>query len=258
MITFYKYHGTGNDFILIDNREGSFDINDNELIKSLCHRRFGVGADGIMLVEEAHGYDFKMVYANSDGSLGAMCGNGGRCIVHFAHTTLGMVNDPLHVKFVAPDGEHEAEIRGDIVKLKMQNVGSISDRNGHHFLCSGTTPHNVVFVEKLADFPVVETGRSIRQIDPDGVNVNFVEQFGEVFNVRTYERGVEDETYACGTGATSVAILVHNLGMTEKNEVHVRMPGGNLTINFEKSEDGTYQNIWLTGEARCVFKGEII
>ncbi len=186
----------------------------------------------------------------------SMCGNGGRCIVHFAHTVLGIVANPEHVRFLAVDGEHEASINGNVVKLKMQDVGAISERNGLPFLRSGTTPHNIQFVENLSDFPVVETGKKIRYADPDGVNINFVELIDGVFHVRTYERGVEDETWACGTGATSVAIAVRHLGMTDQNKVHVKMPGGNLTIDFDRTEAGTYENIWLTGEAKLVFKGE--
>lgn len=258
MIRFYKYHGTGNDFVLIDNRSGDFDQHNFELVKDLCHRRFGIGADGVILIEDSDQYDFSMVYINSDGSIGSMCGNGGRCIVHFAHHVLGIVNDPSNVRFMAVDGLHEAEINGDMVKLKMQDVSDISERNGHAFLCSGTTAHNVVFVEDLSNFPVVLEGQNLQKVetDPKGVNVNFVELIDGVFNVRTYERGVWDETWACGTGATSVAIAVHNLSMITKNVVQIKMPGGDLEVSFEKMPDGTYRNIWLTGEARCVYKGE--
>lgn len=253
---FYKYHGAGNDFIMIDNRSGNFDIHGAEKIKLLCHRRFGVGADGIILVEDSDKYDFKMVFINNDGSIGSMCGNGGRCIVHFAYHILKIITDLNHVAFEAVDGIHEAEIDGDIVKLKMQDINEITTRNHLPFICQGTTPHNMSFVTDLANFPVVEVGRKIRNSDPDGVNTNFVELIDGVFHVRTYERGVEDETWACGTGATSVAIAVHNLGMLRENIAHIKMPGGNLEVSFEKMPGGTYQNIWLKGEARCVFRGE--
>ncbi len=253
---FYKYHGAGNDFILMDNRSGSFDIHNVEQIKLLCHRRFGVGADGIILVEDSDNYDFSMIFINNDGSIGSMCGNGGRCIVHFAYHILKIIKDPKYVTFKAVDGLHEAEINKDVVKLKMQDIKEISTRNNLPFICQGTTPHNIQFVENLNDFPVVEIGRKIRYLDEKGVNINFVELIDGVFHVRTYERGVEDETWAAGTGATSVAIAVHSLGMTDSNEVRVKMPGGNLTINFDKNELGTYENIWLTGPAKCVFKGE--
>lgn len=257
-MTFYKYHGAGNDFIMIDNRSGSFDIHNSEYIKLLCHRRFGIGADGVILVEDSTEYDFSMVFINNDGSIGSMCGNGGRCIVHFAYHILKMASDPQNITFMAVDGLHEARIDEDVITLRMQNVSEIMTRNDLPFLYSGTTPHNISFVVNLKDYPVVETGRKIRYADPDGVNVNFVEEKDGVIHVRTYERGVEDETWACGTGATSVAIACHNLGLISENTAHIKMPGGDLKISFNKMPDGTYQNIWLTGEAKCVFKGEIV
>lgn len=258
MIAFYKYHGAGNDFIVIDNRSKSFDVSNTEQIKTLCHRRFGIGADGILLVEDFKEYDFSMVYINSDGSMGSMCGNGGRCIVHFAHHVLGIVKDIKKVKFLAVDGLHEAEIvEDDVIKLKMQDVDTITNRNGHIFLCSGTTAHNVVFVEDIASFPVVLEGQKLQKVetDPKGVNVNFVELIDGMLSVRTYERGVWDETMACGTGATSVAIACHSIGKLKENICNIKMPGGNLEVTFQKMSDSTYQNIWLTGEAKCVFKG---
>jgi diaminopimelate epimerase len=210
----------------------------------------------VILIEDSEEYDFSMIFINNDGSIGAMCGNGGRCIVHFAYHVLGMIEDPENVKFIAVDGLHSAQIDGDVVTLKMQNVGEIGIRNELPFLYSGTTPHNISFVTDIKNYPVIETGRRIRYSDPDGVNVNFVEEKDGVFHVRTYERGVEDETWACGTGATSVAIAAHSLGMITENVAHIKMPGGDLKISFEKMPDGTYENIWLIGEAKCVFKGE--
>lgn len=257
MLEFYKYHGTGNDFIMIDNRNKIFDIEDKERVKLLCHRHFGVGADGIIFLEKSSKYDFEMVYLNSDGSIGAMCGNGGRCIVHFAHHILKIIKDTKNVHFLATDGGHEAEINGDDVKLKMQDVSEIGIRNNFTFLRSGTTPHNVIFVKNLAEFPVVDEGRKIRSSDLGGVNVNFVELKDGVFNVRTYERGVENETMACGTGAVSVAIASNHQGKLKGNICYIKMPGGNLTVEFEKIKEGTYKNIWLAGPAKCVFKGEI-
>ncbi len=253
---FYKYHGAGNDFIMIDNRNGDFDIKDTEKIKLLCHRRFGIGADGMLLLENEPNYDLKMVFINNDGSMGSMCGNGGRCIVHFANS-LGLVKNPKKIKFLAVDGEHEAEIlENGLIKLKMQNVNEISTRNNLPFICQGTTPHNIIFVENISKYDVVSKGRKIRNADPNGVNTNFVEIKNGIFNVRTYERGVEDETWACGTGATSVAIASHHLGKLKENICHIKMPGGDLTVEFEKQKDGTYRNIWLTGPAVCVAKVE--
>ncbi len=265
MFTFYKYHGAGNDFIIIDNREDAFNIDDPVVIQQLCHRRFGIGADGVILLQNSGKYDFSMIYMNSDGSIGAMCGNGGRCIVHFAYHILGIIKDPENVRFEAVDGLHEAEIAGlpaqagDQVKLKMQDVSEITERNGHVFLRSGTTPHNVVFVDNIRKFPVVEEGKKLQTIetDPKGVNVNYVEEKNGVFHVRTYERGVWDETMACGTGATSVAIACANLGKLDSNVCTISMPGGDLKIEFEKTPEGVFQNIWLTGPAKFVFKGEI-
>lgn len=257
MLEFYKYHGAGNDFIMIDNRDKVFDKNDTENIKLLCHRRFGVGADGIILLENHPDYNFEMIYINNDGSIGSMCGNGGRCIVHFADHILKIVGDPNNITFRAVDGEHKASIGGNQVKLKMQDINKIDTRNDLPFLHSGTTPHNIKFVADIENYPVVEDGRRIRYIDPDGVNTNFVEKKDGVFCVRTYERGVEDETLACGTGATCVAIATHALGMNEENFAYIKMPGGDLKIEYEMAEDGTYHNIWLSGPAVCVFKGKM-
>lgn len=256
---FSKYHGAGNDFVMIDNRETIFDVNDSQLIQAICHRHFGVGADGIILLENDLNYDFKMVFANNDGSIGSMCGNGGRCIVRFAHD-LGMIINKKNIRFSAIDGIHHARIEDDLICLKMQDVHEIGSRNGLIFLHSGTTPHHVQFVVNLESFPVCIEAQKIRDIDvdPRGVNVNYVEIKDGEFHVRTYERGVEDETLACGTGATSVAIAVHSLGMLgNKNFCNIKMPGGDLKIDFEQSSDGTYEDIWLTGPAVKVFEGEI-
>lgn len=258
MTIFYKYHGAGNDFIMIDNRDNNFDVNNIDKIKLLCHRRFGIGADGMILLEKQKGHDFKMVFVNNDGSMGSMCGNGGRCIVDFAYNVLKIIKNPQNINFVAADGEHKAEILADgQIKLKMQDIKNVSTRNDLLFVLCGTTPHNIMFVENLKEFPVFETGRKIRNSDPDGVNVNFVEIKNNIVNVRTYERGVEDETLACGTGATSVAIVCSYLNKIKSNICHIKMPGGDLIVEFEKSKDGTYKNIYLTGPAVCTFKGEI-
>lgn len=258
MLKFYKYHGAGNDFILIDNRDKKFNIKYIKKIKSICDRRFGIGADGILLLEKEKGYDFRMVYINADGSIGSMCGNGGRCIVHFAYNVLKIIKDKNKIKFIAIDGAHEAEILKDgQVRLKMQNITDVGTRNDYAYVTCGTTPHNVIFVKDIKTFPVFDTGKKIRYSDPKGINVNFVEIIKNIFNVRTYERGVEDETLACGTGAVSVAIASHNSGTLKKNICHIKMPGGNLIVEFNKNKDGSYENIWLTGPAVCVYKGEI-
>lgn len=240
MLKFYKYHGAGNDFVMIDNRDKNFDIKNVDNVKLLCHRRFGVGADGIILLENCPNYDFKMVFINNDGSMGSMCGNGGRCIVHFAHYILKIIKDPKNINFIAVDGAHKAEIlKNGEIKLKMQNINKVSERNNLPFVLCGTTPHNVMFVENLKEFPVFDTGRKIRNSDPNRVNINFVEIKNNFINVRTYERGVEDETLACGTGATYVAIACSYLGKIKSNICicHIKMPGGNLTVEFEKEKN---------------------
>lgn len=265
MTIFYKYHGTGNDFIMIDNRDKSFNLNNTEKIKLLCDRHFGIGADGIILLEKPitsagkqESYDFKMVYINSDGSIGSMCGNGARCIVDFAYNVLKIIKNPKNINFTAVDGKHKAQIlKNGQIKLQMQDINNINAKNNLPFVVCGTTPHNVIFVKNLKKFPVFETGQKIRYSDPKGVNVNFVEIKNNIVNIRTYERGVENETLACGTGATSVAIICHHLGKIKSNICHIKMPGGNLTVEFEKQKNNSYKNIYLTGPAVCVFKGEI-
>jgi diaminopimelate epimerase len=205
------------------------------------------------------GFDFKMVFANSDGSLGAMCGNGGRCIVHFADRVLKIIKNKNKIKFLAADGTHEAKIlKNGLVKLKMQDVKEVQERNGLSFVYSGTTPHNVMYVKDLENFPVFETGKKIRYGDPDGVNVNFVEKKGGILNIRTYERGVEDETLACGTGACSVAVVSHFMGFINKKNCQIKMPGGKLKVEFKTNKDGSYIDVWLTGPAVLAFKGEVV
>lgn len=266
MLKFYKYHGAGNDFIFIDNRDKKFNIKDTENIKLLCHRRFGIGSDGLILLEKEKGYDFKMVFINNDGSIGSMCGNGGRCIVHFANSILKIIKpvrrggNPKKVKFIAVDGEHEAVVLKDgRIKLKMQDVSEISIQNDLTFLHSGTTPHHIQYIENIENYPVCTEAQKIRDNgkNPNGVNINYVEHKNGVFHVRTYERGVEDETLACGTGACSVAVASHHLGILKEDICHIKMPGGDLKVEFEKNKNGTYENIWLTGPAVCVFKGEM-
>ncbi len=258
MLTFYKYHGAGNDFVVIDNRDLSFDRADSKLVQQICHRRFGIGADGMLLLQNHPEYDFEMIYINSDGSYGAMCGNGGRCIVSFAEK-LGIIKNPKEIKFLAADGLHEAELlENNMVRLKMADVSAISERNGLPFLYSGTTPHHIQQVVNLETFPVVAEAQKVREKNGDahGVNVNYVEKKGDIFHVRTYERGVEDETLACGTGATSVAIYLANQNMLGGNTATIKMPGGTLEVSFQKENDGTYKNIWLLGPASFVLKGE--
>jgi len=256
-LDFYKYHGAGNDFIMIDNRQLHFSKNDTILVQKLCHRRFGVGADGLILLENSNteGEDFKMVYYNSDGRTSTMCGNGGRCIVAFAHF-LKMIEEKT--TFGAVDGEHAAWVKGDTVSLQMQDVVADGLNEGHLFLDTGS-PHHIEFSKEVGDLNVKELGSQIRYSDIysniGGANVNFVQQSdANSFLVRTYERGVEDETFSCGTGVTAVALTAHATGKTTSNNVHLATPGGNLEVSFDNDKT-RYTNIWLTGPAVQVFKG---
>lgn len=255
-ITFYKYQGTGNDFIIIDNRLQTIDKNNTKRIAELCDRRFGIGADGFILLENDNSSDFKMVYYNSDGNESSMCGNGGRCIVAFAKF-LGVIENTT--EFIAIDGLHKAKIEDQIVQLQMQKVSKIETFKKHLFLDTGS-PHHVELVTGLKDFEVKANGAKIRYGQPyneAGSNVNFVEQVSkDTFSVRTYERGVEDETLSCGTGVTAVALAMHKSGKTESNTVKLNTPGGTLKITFNAIGDG-YEDIWLIGPALQVFKGEI-
>lgn len=251
--TFYKYQGTGNDFVVIDNRDAFFPKTDPELVGQLCDRRFGVGADGLLLLENHASADFSMVYYNSDGNLSSMCGNGGRCIAHFARF-LGIVSE--NVSFEAVDGMHEACVINDWVSLKMNDVKQVSVFEDHVFLNTGS-PHHVEMVSNLADYEVLKNGRAIRNslYGKAGANVNFVMQNDPaIFSVRTYERGVEAETLSCGTGVTAVAIAMFETGKTSHDKVVLKTPGGQLQVRFEKTEQG-YKNVHLEGPATQVFKG---
>lgn len=252
-IEFFKYQGTGNDFVVIDNRSLFFPKNDTDLISQLCDRKFGVGADGLMLLENHSVHDFTMVYYNADGQLSSMCGNGGRCLVHFAKH-LGLISNST--VFEAVDGLHEASIKENIVSLRMNDVDEIVKTNGHLFMDTGS-PHHVEMVSELMDFDVYGKGKNIRNdvYGVEGANVNFVEKLNEkTFSVRTYERGVEDETLSCGTGVTAVAIAMNELGETLSEEIILDTPGGKLTVSFNKQEN-RYTNVYLTGPAEQVFKG---
>lgn len=253
--TFYKYQGTGNDFILIDNRVSKFPKENTTIIKKLCDRHFGIGADGLILLENDHELDFKMVYYNADGNESTMCGNGGRCIVAFANK-LGIVS--TSVNFRAIDGLHSASIEGNIVSLHMIDVNNVNVFDNHVFANTGS-PHHVELVEDIDNFDIVSVGRKIRHevYGKEGSNVNFIEQKNDdTFRLRTYERGVEDETLACGTGATAAALAMYHTQKTNKKTIHLIVQGGNLTVSFVTDNNG-YKNIYLTGPADFVFEGKI-
>jgi len=251
---FYKYQGTGNDFVMIDNRNLEFP-KDQKIIEKLCDRRFGIGADGLILLEHDSSSDFRMVYFNSDGNESTMCGNGGRCLVAFAHF-LNVFEKTT--TFNAIDGLHEAEIKeGAIVKLKMIDVEGIST-DGSDFVLDTGSPHYVHYVNNIEDYNVYQNGYDIRNsptYKAEGINVNFVEivSDNELF-VRTFERGVEDETYSCGTGVTASAITY--LKDKDADSVDVKVLGGQLKVYVQK-EEGTFTNIWLEGPAQQVFEGQI-
>ncbi len=255
-LQFYKYQGTGNDFILADNRNGNFPT-DSTLVEHLCHRRFGIGADGLILLENEPGYDFKMVYFNSDGNRSSMCGNGGRCIVSFA-AFLGISGKIC--RFMAVDGEHLASVDGETVSLKMIDVTSVEKGDGYYFLNTGS-PHYVKVVNDIESLDVHKEGKEIRYSDrfrQDGTNVNFIKGYDTHVFVRTYERGVEDETFSCGTGVTAAGIVASLTGLvSSESECHVKTLGGNLKVSFKKISDSEFKDIWLTGPAVQVFKGEI-
>jgi diaminopimelate epimerase len=256
-IAFYKYQGTGNDFVILDNRDNQYELSVKQ-VKHICDRRFGIGADGLMMLGKKEGYDFEMIYFNADGNQSTMCGNGGRCLVKFAYH-MGIHKSTYH--FIATDGEHYADISMDeaMVRLKMKDVTEVEEHSTYAVLNTGS-PHFVKFASSVKDIDVVETGREIRNsvnFKQEGINVNFVESLDEdsIF-VRTYERGVEDETFSCGTGVTASALMsAHN----DKgfNRVEVQTIGGRLSVEFEKVTETHFENIWLCGPAEMVYKGEI-
>lgn len=256
-ITFYKYHGTGNDFVIIDNRDNQYDFLTPKQVKYLCNRRFGIGADGLMLLKHRDGYDFEMVYYNADGNPSTMCGNGGRCLVKFANQ-VGI--HKYTYRFFAIDGDHDAEIdNNNIIRLKMKDVSTIDEHANFTVLDTGS-PHYIKFTNDVLQTDVVQAGKAIRNSAPyaaEGINVNFVETTGQdsIF-VRTYERGVEDETMSCGTGVTAAALMsAHNdRGF---NRVEVKTPGGHLSVEYNKTGDSSFEDIWLCGPATFVFKGEL-
>lgn len=257
MMIFYKYQGTGNDFVMIDNREGEFPKDNEKLIAHLCDRRFGIGADGLILLENDPQYDFRMVYYNSDGRQSTMCGNGGRCVVAFAKQLKVIERETL---FIAIDGEHRATIEGDsYVRLQMKNVTSVEAHPDYVFLNTGS-PHHVQWVDDVETVDVKNQGAAIRYgtlyADKGGSNVNFVSKGENGFKVRTYERGVEDETYSCGTGVTAVAIALHHTQQTEVQNITLHTRGGDLQVSFDRVGEG-YENIYLSGSAQFVFEGII-
>lgn len=258
-LNFFKYQGAGNDFILIDNRNQTFPLtNQPEAIKKLCDRHFGIGADGLMVLQLKEGYDFEMLYFNADGREGSMCGNGGRCIVAFAKH-LEIINDETN--FLAVDGPHYAKIseKGTWVSLQMIDVQSIQ-ADGEAYVLNTGSPHYVLPVKDLEERDVYLDGKNIRYNETykaQGINVNFVEDLGDSYFVRTYERGVEDETYACGTGVTAVAMtMAKKKGLSGKVHSAIKVKGGDLSVDF-KYDGNSFSEVFLEGPATFVFLGAI-
>ncbi len=253
IIEFYKYQGTGNDFIMIDDRKNAFNINDYNLIASLCERRMGIGADGLILLRNHTKYDFEMIYFNSDGHQSSMCGNGGRCIIAFAQLLEIIKNETT---FLAIDGEHKGQLLGDAIALQMQDVSEIVGEGDGLVLDTGS-PHYIKMVDDLKNINIEKEGRKIRNSKPfkkDGINVNFVQDSTDL-QVRTYERGVEAETLSCGTGVVATAIAMHYANCIEEDLINIKTEGGDLSVSFEEF-NGTYRNIWLSGEVSMVYAGE--
>ena len=258
-VSFSKFQGNGNDFVIIDNREQILELT-SEQVRRICDRHFGVGADGVMLVQTSTEADFQMVYFNSDGNESSMCGNGGRCIAAFAH-----LNDMFQerMKFLAFDGIHEAIIHEELkpgqqfdVSISMGDVDNVEHDGKFYFLDTGS-PHYVEFVDRVSEIDVVKEGRKTRKsyrFAPHGTNVNFVEISDDRIFVRTYERGVEDETLSCGTGVTASAIAAFLHSGKENIQIHTT--GGEFQVSFEKEGD-TFKKVWLRGAAELVFEGTI-
>jgi diaminopimelate epimerase len=255
-LKFYKYQGTGNDFVIIDNFQGEIELS-IEQIAHICDRKFGIGADGLMLLEKSNKYDFEMKYYNADGNLGSMCGNGGRCIVKFAQD-IDLIGD--HAMFLAFDGVHEASIDKDgIVSLEMNDVNDINQIDKSTCELNTGSPHFVSFVKDVLAMDVFKSGREIRYNDKyakDGINVNFVAIESEHLNIRTYERGVENETLSCGTGVTAAAIAAYHLRLIKSTSVNVSAVGGELSVSFECA-DNQFTNVVLAGPATKSFEGTI-
>jgi diaminopimelate epimerase len=253
-VHFHKYQATGNDFVIIDNRETKYSFT-NEQIVQICHPKFGIGADGLMLIENHPSFNFHLEYFNSDGSK-SLCGNGCRAAVQFA-SQLGLVNGKA--AFTAFDGAHAAEIlpSGNI-RLKMGDVKEVKNIGPDFYIHTGS-PHFIRFVTDVENYPVFEEGKKIRyssDFKPGGTNVNFVELRNDnTIFVRTYERGVENETLSCGTGVTAAALAASLKGY--RSPVMIKSLGGDLSVEFKTSQSGTFQDIYLIGPAKMVFKGQL-
>ena len=256
--SFKKYQGTGNDFVIIDNRNDLFDKTNLETIQFICNRKFGVGSDGLILIENHDEYDFNMVFFNPDGSQ-SFCGNGSRCAVQFAYDLRIIKKE--HTEFISTDGWHEAHVLGEnIVKLKMNDVTKINSQSDFDFMNTGS-PHYVAFKTNLSQLDMLTEGSKIRYAKEydsiGGTNVNFIEKNNTNYQVRTYERGVENETLSCGTGVTACALSIAIKNNIPSGEVEIETNGGNLIVEFNKIDNTKFDNIWLQGPATFVYDGVI-
>ena len=255
-LTFFKYQGTGNDFIIIDNRSESFPSENLELVARLCDRRLGIGADGLILLEDDKVTDFKMVYYNSDGNLSSMCGNGGRCVVHFAKY-IGVIGS--EASFTAVDGVHHGSINDNLVDLSMSDVKEVELRDEYSYMDTGS-PHYLVWRESIEDLDINSEARAIRYNDrfkDEGTNVNFLLWSGGAVHMRTYERGVEGETLSCGTGMVAAALYASLSDKLSDDMCAIHTKGGQTEVKFKRNEDGSFGNIHLIGPATFVYNGTI-
>lgn len=254
-IDFYKYQGTGNDFIMIDDRDEKTELS-NLQIKMLCNRKTGIGADGLILLRTHKQHDFEMIYYNSDASQ-SFCGNGSRCSIAFADK-LHMISN--NTSFVAIDGVHEGKLEGQLIAVKMNDVNAIEEKGQDVFLDTGS-PHYIRWVDDIDKVNVAIVGNQIRNSEEykkTGTNVNFASINGNYIHVRTYERGVEDETLSCGTGVTAVALAASAINRRRgKQKQNILTKGGEISIRFDAKENGSFENIWLVGPAEMVFQGKI-
>ena len=253
-INFTKYEGNGNDFIVIDDRKEEFSEDNVSMISKLCDRKFGIGADGLILLRKHKVYDFQMIYFNSDGNESSMCGNGGRCLVSYA---LQLDIDLKTNSFLAIDGVHKFKVVDNEIYLKMNDVKDIVVKNGYNFLNTGS-PHVVQIVENVDEINVFEQGKNIsRQFqEMNGVNVNFVSFNNDIIKCRTFERGVENETLSCGTGVVAVALYVFKKKKISDNKIIVSTNGGSLSVSF-KNDGNSFHEIWLKGDINKIFDGLI-
>jgi diaminopimelate epimerase len=253
-LPFYKYQGTGNDFIVVDNRQEILHTYSNSLVQKLCNRRFGIGADGFMVIKNHHGYDFEMTYHNADGSQ-SLCGNGSRCAVHLAKH-LGIIDHEAYL--LTTDGPHRAYVKEDLIHLQLNDVSEIQTLQDGYLINTGS-PHYVKQVDDCKGLDVYKEGKRIRNtplFQKKGINVNFVslEKNNEI-SVRTYERGVEDETLSCGTGVVAASLMAAIKGHISPVTIHTK--GGTLQVSFTKKNNHRFQSIHLIGPAEMVFKGDI-